>query len=209
MRPIPRDPGTAGIFLALFLSACGLFGVRGRDQDAPKSSSNSDVAARCREMTWATAYASAYQPLDGAGQVIVQITPASLSSKTKASALHHRRGRIIAKVENRGSGVWPKMALTGNSTSCWYVWEGKDGQLRSKFVPQTGVGDSALDADFDIQYQTADHGRDESAWNKPFRIGMVDSLAPAPVQLDSAALIFRGNTGWTTCLINGCCRTRQ
>jgi len=202
----------AGGLFALSLSACHL-GSRmafGNDQGGPTGSKQKQVQNKCRRMVFDTTNASAVQPLDEAGLVKVKIYPAVLSSKTKASQLASSKGRVIARVVNEGTGDWPGMALKAGSTSCWYVWEDDTGKLRSKFVALVGE-DQHDDAVFDVDYPGSDHEHDESAWNPPARIGMAGG--DVPVQLAVAgnsantALIF--NTGWTTCLINGCCRSRQ
>jgi hypothetical protein len=175
------------------------------DQDAPKSYAMADVADKCRTTTFAEDKASS--PLQLVPGVLVRIIPAERSSKYKFSQL--AKGRIIAKVRNEETGNWPGMALYGKEEACWYVWADGDDRLHSKFVRKNGDGE-APDFGFDIQFHKDDHPDDAAEWNKKFD-AMLDTenpfrLATFRAQGDTTR---SGNTGWTTCLLNGCCRSRQ
>ena len=180
------------------------------DQGEPRDTTKAEIIAKCQSMTFDTSKASVVQPLDSAGTVLVKIIPADSGYKTKLKHLASKKGRIIAKVVNEGDGTWRSMALVGKSASCWFVWGDKDERLLSKFVPLNG-GDEAPDASFDIEFHRPDHTADLAQWNRPFMGGMTDSIGPSqvpPSQLQDT--IMRGpDYGWTTCLVNGCCRSRQ
>jgi hypothetical protein len=175
------------------------------DVDAPKSSAMADVAEKCRTMNFREEKASGPQML-GTG-VVVRIIPADKSSKYKFKQL--AKGRIIAKVRNEEAGTWQGMALYGREEACWYVWADDDDRLHSKFVNKNGTGE-APDYGFDIQFHRDDHPDDAAEWNKKFEVMMATEspfrLAGFRAQGDTTR---SGNTGWTTCLLNGCCRSRQ
>lgn len=209
-----RNPGSFGTCIVLagvVLAACAPRPEADdgavNDQGPPDGSSPQQVARKCATMRWDTAGASVVQALDAAGTVRVRIYPATQSSKTKLKQLVSRRGRIIAKVQNEGNGAWPTMALSGNQgASCWYVWGDNDDRLRSKFVALDGSA-QYVDPLFDIYFHDVDHPADKSEWNKPFPI--VQEQSESPFRLAATRPQVLVNTGWTTCLLNGCCRSRQ
>ncbi|HKP28220.1 MAG TPA: hypothetical protein VJU15_02415 [Gemmatimonadales bacterium] len=203
---------TALVALVTTLAACDDFFIRRGDDDeqgSPGSASNEAVAKKCGKMKFDTDHASTIKSLSTTLDVKVQIIPAKNSFKYKMEHLASKHGRIIAKITNTGNDAWDAMALSGESSSCWYVWQDKQGRLQSRFVslPKTEndqVKDVA-DKFFDIVYNQPPEGHinDEAVWDKPYPL-----LASAePVALDS--IMRGGGTGWTTCLMNGCCRSRQ
>ena len=177
------------------------------DLEGPKSFALKDVAEKCANMNFREDKASAAQRL--AAGVLVRIIPATASSKYKYKQL--ARGRIIAKVRNEETGQWPQMALYGREEACWYVWADDDDRLHSKFVRMNGAGE-APDYGFDIQFHKDDHPDDAAEWNKKFGT-MTSTAADSPFRLAGFSVqdstFETGNTGWTTCLLNGCCRSRQ
>src|SRR5262245_21387847 len=176
------------------------------DLEGPKSFKMADVAEKCRNMNFREDKASAAQKL--ADGVVVRIIPAAQSSKYKLSQL--ARGRIIAKVRNEESGDWPRMALYGKDEACWYIWADDDGRIQSKFVRLSGTGE-APDYGFDIQFHQNNHADDAAEWNKKFGAMMDTGMSPFRLAGFSVqdSTFETGNTGWTTCLLNGCCRSRQ
>ena len=190
------------------------------DQGPPDDSTVAEVIKKCNSMDFDTAHPSAIQQLDANGQVMVQIFAAKKSSKTKLSQLGSKKGRIIAKVHNSGAVGWPGMALTGNGDACWYVWgSGQDEILKSRFVSLNGASPTDP-ATFEIDFHTDPHQYDEAKWYPTFvtKKAMGGSaaldrntlfqLASFP-RLQSGDTTGSGSTGWTTCLLSGCCRSRQ
>lgn len=215
-----RTLGISGSITAALLSVSLLACAKTRppvdevvelDQGGPDSPDFADVVKKCRDMAFDETKASAVQRLDPAGRVMVRIIPATRSSKTKLSQLSSRKGRVVAKVVNEGDGDWRFMALKGRSESCWYVWGDNEDRLHTKFVSLAPGGAEVMESLFDIQFHDKDHPSDLSAWNPIFtsdasETGSLFRLTSFPMQGDSTR---GGNTGWTTCIVNGCCRSRQ
>jgi len=178
------------------------------DADAPKSFSMADVADKCRSTSQRFAEDKKSDTLRFGNGVLLRIIPAEMSSKFKYS--HLAKGRIIAKIRNEETGQWPNMAIYGKEESCWYVWADDDERLHSKFVRMNGTGE-APDLVFDIQFHEHDHQADGAEWNRKFE-AMLETENPfrlAAFRAQGDTTRGTGNTGWTTCLLNGCCRSRQ
>ena len=80
--------------------------------------------------------------------------------------------------------------------------------MRSKLVALDGSREM-IDKYFDIEFHPNDHLVDSSEWNPPPRTAMSDREHLFRLASSASASQFLFNTGWTTCLINGCCRSRQ
>lgn len=203
-----RWMGTSlGIGLLLVL-ACHRGSTLG-DQGGPDGPSPGQVANKCRSMQFDNNRASVVKDLRSDGTVLIKLVPATKSINTRLRDLGSPRGRVIAIAVNTGTAPWPLMAVAANDTSCWHVWMDNGDVLHAQWVSIKGTGRPQPDDAFDIKFHTSKHAVDSAEWNpreiseaRPERLFHLASNEPIQV--------FRtGNTGWTTCLINGCCRSRQ
>jgi len=195
-----------GVFLVLACQRAATLG----DQGAPGGVDPAKVASKCRSMQFDNARSSIVKDLKNDGSVLIKIVPAKKSIHTRLKDLASPRGRVIGIAVNTGNSPWPLMAVAANDTSCWHVWMDNEDVLHAQWVSIKGTGQPQPDDAFDITFHPTKHAVDSSEWN-PREI----SERPLPASLFHLAsagtvqVLRTGNTGWTTCLINGCCRSRQ
>jgi len=201
---------TAGGGVLVLLSlACPRVSTLG-DQGDPGGVTPAKVAQKCRAMDFTGTKPSAVLDLKGDGTVRIKIVPARKAIHTKLRQLGSRYGRVIAIAVNTGTAPWPLMDVAPNDTSCWHVWVDGDDVLRAQWVSIKGTTPGQPDDAFEIKFHPDKHVVDSAEWN-PREV----SMAPDPVSvfhlasMEPAQFLRTGNTGWTTCLINGCCRSRQ
>jgi hypothetical protein len=89
-----------------------------------------------------------------------------------------------------------------------------DGIVHAQWVGLTNDGGTDYvvqrDDGFGIKFHDDVHSTDYARWNPPEEEARSDRedifrLASAEPQ----QLLRTGNVGWTTCLVSGCCRSRQ
>ena len=167
------------------------------------------------EFDTTTANASGTLDLKGDSTVMVRIFAARKSVKTKLKDLASKKGRIIGKAVNYGTAEWRLMALAPSDTSCWHAWMDDDGIVHAQWVGLTNDGGTGYivqrDDGFGIKFHDDDALRPTSAqWNPPGEEARSDRRGHLPPGLVLSPSVFRtGNVGWTTCLMSGCCRSRQ
>lgn len=178
------------------------------DFDAPASAGKSDVLAKCTKTEFVETASS--DPYTVATNVVVRVIPAKGSHRFKMSQLE--KGRIIAKVRNEGTAAYPALALLPRGESCWFVWY-DDARLQvvSKFIATEG-GAEAEDDNFHIDIHPTTHPAEKGEWKKPADVATL--TPPGLFHLAGFQPAGEDSTGggpymWTTCLTNGCCRTRQ
>ena len=208
--------GITGGMLAVFLAACSKpVSTASDDQGAPGGISAAQIARKCRNMDFDTTTANTSGTLDlkGDGTVMVRIFAARKSVKTKVKDLASSRGRIIGQAVNYGTAEWRLMALAPSDTSCWHAWMDDDGIVHAQWVGLTNDGGTDYivqrDDGFGIKFHDEAHPTDYARWNPPgaeARSEREDIFRLASAQ---PQLIRTGNVGWTTCLVSGCCRSRQ
>ena len=215
-----RNPGYFAIILsgvtAVLLTACKEPMALG-DQGAPGGVSGVEVAKKCRKMDFNTDAGNSSGTLDlkSDGTVLVTMHPAEHSINWKLKHLASSKGRIIARVVNTGTGDWPLMALAPSDTACWHVWIDGNDIVRAQWV---GLNNDAnpnteplvqADKGFEIMFHDRKHDKDQSEWNKPDVFTLEEPRDIFRLASFQQELLRTGNTGWTTCLVNGCCRSRQ
>lgn len=216
-----RNPGYLTIIslgtLAVVLTACAKDTALRGGQDGPGGISGVEVAKRCRKMDFNENAGNASGILDmkSDGTVLLTMQPAERGINWKLKNLGSSKGRIIAMVVNTGTGAWPLMAIAPSDTSCWHVWMGDDDIVRAQWV---GLDNDAnpdteptvqRDLGFEIKFHDHKHDKDESAWNRPDVFTLAEPGDIFRLASFQQELLRTGNTGWTTCLVNGCCRSRQ
>jgi len=177
------------------------------DTAAPLSHELQDVVDLCNRTTFVPAGMSDENVIQPG--VIVRLMPRQGSHRLKLE--HLGRGRIIARIENLGDGLYPKFALfVPKGRSCWYVWE-TDFGFHSKFV-SLDTAREVPDYSFHLDLDGPPHGNEKSDWKTDGQIGarqISTAFRPASTgKGDLAAQILLGPWMWTTCLSNGCCRSR-
>jgi len=203
-----------GGMLAVLLAACDNISIASDDQGAPGGISAASVATKCRKMKFdtTTANMSETKDLKGDGTVMVRIFAAKKSVKTKVKDLASSKGRVIGMAVNYGTADWRLMALAPSDTSCWHAWMDDDGIVHAQWVGLTNDSGTDYvvqrDDGFGIKFHDDVHTIDYARWNPPEEARSEQEnlfhLASARPQQ------FRtGNVGWTTCLVSGCCRSRQ
>ena len=195
-----------GVFV-LSLLACPHVSTRG-DQGSPSGPEPAKVASKCRRMEFDNTNASEVMDLKKDGTVLIKIVPARKSIHTRLSQLASSNGRVIAIAVNTGTAEWPFMAIAAQDTSCWHVWMDRDDVVHAQWVSIKGNG-SIADAAFDIKFEPRKHAVDTARWNPPDVARLPDVGLFHLASMEPAQVFRTGNTGWTTCLINGCCRSRQ
>ena len=197
-----------GAILVALTLACQKASILG-DQGPPDGVDPARVADKCRRMNFDTTRASTVLDLKNDSTVLVKIVPARKSIQTKLKDLGSRKGRVIGIAVNTGTAPWPLMAVAANDTSCWHVWLDAEEVVHAQWVSIKGDASQPDDA-FDIKFHPGKHARDSAQWNPP-------EVAHLPAEaslfhlagMEPTQLVRTGNVGWTTCLINGCCRSRQ
>jgi hypothetical protein len=211
-----RNPGflatTAFGIPIVFLAACSpSFGIFHDDQGPPDGINAAKVAAKCRSMDFDTTAGnvSEIKDLKNDGTVLVRIFAAKKSTKSKVKDLASSKGRLIGRAVNYGTGAWALMALAPRDTSCWHAWMDGDGIVHAQWV---GLNSLTVQRDegFEIKFHDDKHGRDFAQWVLPDRIARSEEKALFHLASSQPQQLIRtGNIGWTTCLVSGCCRSRQ
>lgn len=176
------------------------------DAEAPLTAGMADVADKCRRTRFLDGSAS--DTLTIAAGVVVRIVPAEKSHKYKLANLGS--GRILARLDNQENGDYANLALYGDKgQACWFVWEDKDsGELRSKYVSWNGTGETP-DRNFHIDFHPQSHPSEKSEWREDRQQGLGAQAGLFMLAAAGSPVLQVGLWMWTTCLSNGCCRSRQ
>jgi hypothetical protein len=209
--------GITGGMLVILLAACDKFFSRASDdQGPPDGISAAQIASKCRKMDFDTtpANSSEIKDIKNDGTVMVRIFAAKQSVKTKVKDLASKKGRIIGKAVNYGTAEWRLMALAPSDTSCWHAWMDDKGIVHAQWVGLTNEGGKdyivQLDDGFGIKFHEGGHTTDKAQWNPPGEEARSDREDIFRLASAEPEQVFRsGNVGWTTCLVSGCCRSRQ
>lgn len=214
-----RNPGSIAIIasgLLVFLgTACRKpVDVLGR-QGPPDGVSGVKVAKRCRQMSFDPQAGSGVLDIKGDGSVLLTMYPAVQSIKWRLKDLASRKGRIVARVVNTGSGEFQPMAIAPGDTACWHVWMDDEDVVHAQWVGLNNDANPDVeplvqpDKYFEIKFHDAKHPKDESRWNPPETTALAEPREIFQLASYTPQFLLTGNTGWTTCLVNGCCRSRQ